>query len=165
MFQTTEATALGTILARFWPTLLAELAVFAFVARTRWRMAHSETAGRRLPGRRLGIAGLWSVPFYVWAWQANAMLGEILFDPVGLTSVPRSYETAVMTIFVSLFYLLLLRTIGTLITHEAPATLGMTGYPRTAATAAMLSVFLNAVFFLRILSEGVAPHGLLFPLR
>ena len=165
MFGATEASALSTILAHFWPALLAELAVIAYVASAIRKNARPELRRRRLLDRSLDTAGLWCLPLYVWAFQANAMLGQAISSPESLRALPLSYGRTVVTIFVALFYLLLLQTIGTMLTHEAPATLGMTGYSRTAATAAMLSVFLNAVFFLRVLSEGLTPHALLFPLR
>ena len=165
MFGATEASALSTILAHFWPALLTEIAVIAYVASARRRNARPGLRGRRLRERSLDTAGLWCLPLYVWAYQANLLLGEAFSSPENLASMPRLYERTMVTIFVALFYLLMLQTIGAIITHEAPATLGMTGYSRTAATAAMLSVFLNGAFFVWILSEGVRPHGLLFPLR
>ena len=160
MLGATQASALSTILAEFWPTFLIELAVIVFVARVSRRDARLGPLGRRLLGGRLHTAGLWCVPFYVWAWQANRFFAETYSGPDCLACTGLGYQRSVVTIFVSLFYLLLLRTIGTMITNDAPATLGMTGYSRTAVTAGILSVFLNVAFYLAITREFPGP-GLL----
>ncbi len=156
MFEITQASALGTVLAYFWPALLTEVAVIAVVARAAWR------GGR---GWRWGTdtSGLWSLPLLVWAFQANVLLlGLLQSDPAGLALVPRTYERFLVTAFVSLFYRLQLQTVATILTRDAPATLGMTGRARTAATVAMLSVFLDVGLVLWYLTT-VAPYGL--PLR
>ena len=57
----------------------------------------------------------------------------------------------------------MLRTAGTLITNDAPATLGLVGHSRTAVTVAMLTVFLDVALYFWLLRESAAPFGL--PLR
>ncbi len=136
----------GTL--HFLPTFLTELAVIAAAARDARRRRRLFGLGRRL--KVAASSGLWCLPIYLWAWQANRLAYDLV-SAGGLTpSNARSWEQTVVTIFVSLFYLLALQTIGTVLTRSAPATLGMVGQPRTAATAAMLSVFLHLAFLYRL---------------
>jgi hypothetical protein len=151
---------LSSVLAHFWLTLATELAVIALVVHKTRRSSRLLSAlGCRLATEKQGNSGLWCLPFYVWAWQANLFLAAMVYDPSVLSNWP-IHEAAVVMLFHSLFYLLLLQTIGTTMTNDAPATLGLTGYHRTAAILSMLSVFLNVALFLYLLREGVLPYGL-----
>ncbi len=145
----------------FWLAFLIELVVIALVV---WRTIGGSyklgPLGRRLAARSLDTSGFWCLLFYVWAWQANQLLGELLYYPYGLVSDPRIYEHSLREIFTALFYLLVLQTIGTLITNDAPATLGVTGRYRTAAVAAMISVFLNIALVVMLKGVFAAPYGL-----
>jgi hypothetical protein len=114
-------------------------------------------------GRRLTIAetpGGWCLPFYVWAWQASQLLSAQLADPRDPLLTARIRDPAIEAVFISLLYLLTLRTIGTLITNRAPMTLGLVGHSRTAVTAAVLSVFLDAALLYWFISRTGGLFGL-----
>lgn len=145
----------------FWLTFLIELVVIALVVRQTIGGSHRHRPlGGRLVARSQDTSGFWCLPFYVWAWQANLRLGELISHPAGLVSDPRIYGDTLQEIFTALFYLLALQTIGTLITNEAPVTLGVTGRYRTAAVVAMISVFLNIASFFMLKRVFSAPYGL-----
>ncbi len=136
-------------LARFWPTFLAELAVIALVVRRTKSDPLRLGAGRRLWAGRSDTSGLWCLPFYLWAWQANLMVYGLFNDWQTLDATYRIHDE-MEAIFAALFHLLVLRTIGTVITRDAPATLGLTGYPMMAVCAAFLSVFLGMALMFRL---------------
>ena len=144
---------LGTILevtARFWPAFVIESAVIAFVYKASLRELSS--LGHRLTVATTDTSGLWSLPLYLWAYHANLSVGRLFSDRGGLASSDiLRILNEMEAIFVALFYLLVIQAIGTILTKDAPATLGLTGHPRTAVTAAILSVFLNMALFFRIL--------------
>ncbi len=139
------AVTLG-ILADFWLAILGEIAVIVYVVKTRDDRRRLGPLGRRLAARSMDTSGFWCLPFYLWAWQANLLVIELFSDRETLDDTRRIYDD-METIFISLFYLLVLRTAGAAITRDAPATLGLTGHPRTAAGAALLSVFLSLALF------------------
>lgn len=151
------------VLAYFWPATLVELAVIALVAR---RVLRSRRGGLSSRGRAMrGTAGLWSLPLYVWAWQANRLLLELVANAPTVVATPRLYERAVEAIFISLCYLIALQTFGTLVTRDAPITLGVTGHVRTATTAALLATFLDVAFFILLVDDLGIPRGIPFHLR
>ncbi len=138
-------------LARFWPTFLIELAVIVLAAyRAKSGSPRLGALGRRLTAGQSDASGLWCLPFYVWAWQANLLVCGLFSDWESLNDTARIYDE-MEAIFASLFHLLAFQTIGTMITDNAPATLGLIGHPRTAVTAAILSVFLGMGLFFWIL--------------
>ncbi len=150
----------------FWLTFLVELVVIALVVRRTVGSSRKLGAlGSRLAAWTLDTSGLWCLPLYVWAWQANLFLGEMIHSPAGLVSNPRIYQQTMEEIFAALFYLLVLQTIGTTFTHDAPATLGVTGGYRTATAVAMISVFLNIALFFMLKGVFAAPYGLPLDLR
>ncbi len=138
-----------TNLARFWPTFLAELTVIALVFRRTRSDSFRLGAGRRLKAAGTDTSGLWCLPFYLWAWQANRMVYGLFSDWETLDAAYRIHDE-MEAIFAALFHLLVLRTIGMAITRDAPATLGLTGHPRTAVSAAILSVFLGMALMFRL---------------
>ncbi len=140
------------ILVRFWLTFLSELAVVVLVVYEANGSSRKLSAfsSRLAAGSLRDNSGLWCLPFYLWAWQANLLVAGLFSDREGLAYSSRVHDD-MEGIFVSLFYLLAFRTIGTVMTNDAPTTLGLTGHPRTAVTAAVLSVFLNIGLFFWVL--------------
>lgn len=140
-----------TNLARFWPTFLVQIAVIVFVAyRAKSMSPRLGSLSRRLITGRSDASCYWCLPFYVWAWQSNQIVHGLFTDRVGLASTVR-IPAEMEAIFGSLFHLLVLQALGTIVTRSAPVTLGLVGHTRTAVVAAMVSVFLGAGLFFWIL--------------
>ena len=151
MFGLIEDELFSSNLLHFWPTFLTELTVIAImVRRAKSTSPRLGSLSRRLMTGRSDASGLWSLPFYVWAWQANLLAYGLFSNRQSLDAIV-PIQNQMEASFISLLHLLVLQTIGTAITREAPATLGLTGQTRTAVHAAILSVFLGMGLFFWIL--------------
>jgi hypothetical protein len=157
-----------TFAGPFFRTLVAELAVGAVVLVRHVRAARSRSLGpafRLAALRRSTASGWWVLPIHVWAVDACALAGEVMFGGGGLVDPPFSYWVLrLYQAFLALGCLVLFQGLLVAVTRGPVATLGVEGKARSGAVAAILGptivifVYLCVVRWAEKAANGALPY-------
>jgi hypothetical protein len=134
----------------FWKTWVTEILCIVAVSISRRQQVTEGNLRRRLGDRLSETSRIWVIPLYVWGLESSLnLINEVLYAPIGLTSLPLSYYlTWFYEVALALFFLVLLQSLAVLMVDRPSVTLGLSGGRNLAGIAVVLSLLLNSVTYL-----------------